>query len=165
MISLGAMTAVGHLNHWVYHWVLQRVYHWWQLDDWSKTSSLKIHLMSFVMLAPVLLSLKSCFLWSFVTVFFNIKIKHFFCLSVTIQGSSVCDLFPWSRFSGDLCNQSVSVVLLNIQSSATQPGRLSWVLVWGFFGLVLFFPFFLHFEGLAFLIFFHILKWLERLVL
>lgn len=101
--------------------------------------------MSFVMLAPVLFSLKSCFLWSFVTVFFYITIKDFFCIGVTIQGNAVCDLFPWSRFSGDLCNQSVSVVLLNFHSSATQPGRLSWVLVFLFF----FCP---HFEGLAFFI-------------
>lgn len=102
--------------------------------------------MSFVMLAPVLFSLKSCFLWSFVTVFFYITIKHFFCIGVTIQGNAVCDLFPWSRFSGDLCNQSVSVVLLNFHSSATQPGRLSWVLVFLFF--------FFHFERLAFFILF-----------
>lgn len=35
----------------------------------------------------------------------------------------------------------------------------------GFFWFGFVFSFFLHFEGLAFLIFFHILKWLERLVL
>lgn len=136
------------------------MYHWWQIweSDWSTNSLLKINLMPCVMLAPVLLSLKSCFLWSFVTVFFNTKIRYFFCISVAIQGSTVYDLFPWSRFSVDLCNQFVSVILLNIYSSATQPGRLSR------FGIRVFFP---HFESVAFVLpfffFFNTLKWLEIL--
>lgn len=98
--SLGIITVVERLNHCCSGCItgdnLNR-------REWLIHSLLKINLMPCVMLAPVLLSLKSYFLWSFVSVFFNIKIRYFFCICVSTQGSAVYDLFPSSQPMQSIC--------------------------------------------------------------
>lgn len=91
-------------------------------NDWATNSLLKINSMPCATLAPVLLSLKSCFLWSFVTVFFSIKIRYFFSINIAIWASAVCDLFPWSRFLVDPM-QSICIYCTAEHLSVAQPRR------------------------------------------